>query len=51
MATQRLSILPAVATAYRDLWRVWLAMRMLVIIALLILLATKEAEDFVPLRP
>jgi hypothetical protein len=50
MAAQRLSILPAIATAYRDLWRALLAMRALFVIALLIVLAIKVAEDFVPLR-
>jgi hypothetical protein len=50
MATHRLSILTAVATAYRDLWRALLAMRVLFVIALLIVLAIKAAEGFVPLR-
>jgi hypothetical protein len=50
MAAQRLSILPAVITAYRDLWRALLAMRALFVIALLIVLAIKVAEGFVPLR-
>jgi hypothetical protein len=47
---QRLSILPAVIIAYRDVWRAFIAMRKLVVIALFIILATKVAEDFVWLR-
>jgi hypothetical protein len=48
VATHRLSIIPAVTMAYRDVWRALFAMRTLAIIALLIILAIKVVEDFVP---
>jgi hypothetical protein len=44
----RLPIARLVATAYRDLWRVALSLRALVVCVLLILLAFKVAEDLVP---
>jgi hypothetical protein len=50
VANSRLSIMPAVIIAYRDVWRAFIAMRKLVVIALFIILATKVAEDFVWLR-
>jgi hypothetical protein len=50
MATSCLSITCTIATVYRDVWRVLLAMRKLVVCALLIILAVKVAEDLIPLR-
>jgi hypothetical protein len=50
VAAGRLPITRLVVTAYRDVWRVVLALRTLVVCAVLILLAVKVAEDFVPLR-
>ena len=47
--TQRLPIIPTVATAYRDVLRVWLTMRTLVAVALLIILAIKVTEELIPL--
>jgi hypothetical protein len=50
MAPKRLPILRAVSRAYEDVWRVLFALRTLVVCALLIILAVKVAEDFVPMR-
>jgi hypothetical protein len=48
VTASRLPIARIVATAYRDLWRVALSLRTLVVCVLLILLAFKVAEDLVP---
>ena len=50
MVAQPLPILPSVVLAYDDLWRVWRAMRTLMIYALLIILAFKVIDDIVPSR-
>jgi hypothetical protein len=50
MATQPLPILRAVGAAYHDVWSTLLAMRTLVLCAVLITLAVKAAEDFMPMR-
>jgi hypothetical protein len=50
VVTHRLSIMPAVLMAYRDVWRALIAMRALALIALLIIIAVRVAEDFVPQR-
>jgi hypothetical protein len=48
--TVRLPIFPAVAMAYRDVWRAFLKMRMLVVCVLFIILAINVVEDLVPMR-
>jgi hypothetical protein len=48
MATSRLSVMGDVATAYRDVRRVLVAMRMLALGAFLVILAVEVAQSFVP---
>jgi hypothetical protein len=48
--TSRLPILALVSMVYRDVWRVLLTMRMLVLTVLLIVLALNVAEELVPVR-
>jgi hypothetical protein len=48
--TSRLPILALVTTAYRDVRRVLLRMRMLVVCVMFIILAINVAEDLVPMR-
>jgi hypothetical protein len=50
MADRPLPILRSVILAYEDVWRVLFALRTLVVYALLIILAVKVLEDFVPMR-